>query len=307
MSSPSCVAVVGASGFVGSAVVRSLEQTGIEVIRVRSPRLVGSVGAHAPSHDEVRQISRMFKNADCVINAAGVADALAVDTLTMDGANGLLPGLLARACAQRGIRLVHVSSAAVQGRLPLDSTARYAPFSPYSRSKVIGEHAALAVDAGVCVFRPPGVHAPTRDVTRSIVRVARSPLSSVAAPGGANTPQAQLINVADAITFLALHDGPLPQIVHLPSEGITTSQLMRVLGRREPTLIPRRLARVVVRTARCLGVRSGRFAGIERRLDLLWFGQEQAHSWLTDVGWAPPISKDGWHHITPLTDQEEAR
>lgn len=301
------VAVVGSSGFVGSAVVRALTDRGIHVVTVRAPRLSGTIGAPAPSDELVAMVADSFDGAACVINAAGLADALSVSTDTLDGANGLLPGLLAKACHRSGARLVHISSAAVQGDLPLDSSQVYAPFSPYSRSKVIGEHAVLASDAEVCVLRPPGVHARERAVTQSIARLAASPVSSVAAPGTDNSPQALLTNVADAVAFVALYPGPPPRVVHLPPEGISTAGLLCSLGGRRPVLIPRGLARLALSCAKRIGAWNEGFAGHARRLEVLWLGQVQTPSWLTSAGWSPPNGLDGWQRSSIFNDKEERR
>lgn len=301
------VAVVGATGFVGTAVVERLRHRGVEAFGVAAPRVSGTLGAAAPSDAAVTAVVDTIAGAACVVNAAGLAEATAGGHAELDGANGLMPGLLARACSRLGVRLVHVSSAAVQGGLPLDSSQRYAPFSPYSRSKVIGEQSVLAIPGEVCVVRPPGVHSPTRSVTRSIMALARSPFSTVAAPGTDNAPQAQLVNVADAIAFLAVHDGPAPRIIHLPAEGITTTDLLTFLGDRPPLAVPRFLARAAVTAARSLGTVSGGLAGHARRLDVLWFGQPQAHSWLTDAGWAPPMGIEGWRHMTAAPDRQDHR
>lgn len=306
------VVVVGGSGFVGAAIAERLRARGSEVTCVTSPRISGTVGVLAPSPAEVSAVADLFGTATCIVNAAGVSDAVSGDTDVLDGANGLLPGLLARACRERGLRFIHVSSAAVQGRRFLDSTDTYAPFSPYSRSKVIGERAVLAVGGDVCIFRPPGVHAPSRQVTRSIIRLARSPLSSVASPGTGNAPQAQLINVADAVAFLATHEGIVPSIVHLPSEGVSTARLLSALGQRHPVVLPRLIARFMVTATRAASTLAASTLHVEltghvRRLEILWFGQEQAPSWLSTVGWEPPIGPEGWDQMSTVTHKEDYR
>lgn len=301
------VAVVGATGFVGSAIIRQLRAHDLDPIPVTAPRITGSVGAASPSPEAVSAVADLLKDATCVVNAAGISDALQPRTETLDGANGLLPGLLARACHQRRARLIHVSSAAVQGRLPLDASATYAPFSHYSRSKVIGEQAVLAVGGDVCIFRPPGVHDPSRRVTQSVMRLARSPLSSVAAPGTDNAPHAQLTNVVDAIIFLALYAGPLPLVVHMPSEGIGTATLLSALGGRSPMLLPRSLAKTTCASLRHASRFNHRLSSHARRLEILWFGQPQAESWLSTVGWAPPAGVEGWATMATVKDQEVDR
>lgn len=297
------VTIVGASGFVGSAVRQRLSQGGVTVRTVSAPRVTGSVGTAPPSPAEIAGMAEVFRGSTTVVNAAGVSDALADSVETLDGANGLMPGLLARACVEAGARLVHISSAAVQGSKPsLDSSSDLRPFSAYSRSKVLGEHAVLAVGGDVCVYRPPGVHASSRQVTQSVARLARSSLSSVADPGTDNAPQALLDNVADAVAFLATWPGPLPTIVHHPSEGLTTAALLMTMGGHPPLLVPRPVARTVLSTAGALTGLLPWVAGVARRLEVLWFGQHQAASWLTEAGWVPPVGQDGWEGLA--TDEE---
>lgn len=292
------VTVVGASGFVGSAVCDRLSAKGVEVRSLAAPRITGSVGAPLPPTAEIAELAATLRGSTAVVNAAGVSDALASSEGTLDGANGLLPGLLARACLQAQARLIQVSSAAVQGAKPsLDSSTDFRPFSAYSRAKIIGEQAVMAVGGDVCIYRPPGVHAPNRQVTRSVIRLARSPLSSVAAPGTDNAPQALLENVADAIAFLAIHPHPLPTVVHHPPEGITTAALLSALGGRSPRLLPRPLAQGILAVARSLSRVSPPAAGVSRRLEVLWFGQGQDPSWLSGAGWSPPVGAEGWRTL----------
>ena len=170
-------------------------------------------------------------------------------------------------------------------------------FSPYSRSKAEGERSVLAYGRRVVVFRPPGVHAAERRVSQRIAKLARSPLASVARPGTQPSPQALAPNVGAAITYLALCDIEPPSIVIHPSEGVTTTSLLSALGGKPPRQVPNLVARTIVSLASLAGRRSARIAGNARRLELLWFGQEQDESWLTRQGWVPPVSRDGWHQL----------
>lgn len=297
------VAVVGGTGYIGSAVMERLHTLGIEAHAVAAPRLSGSFGAPAPSSEVIEGLAKHLLPCTVVVNAAGAADALAGGLDHVDGANGLLPGLLARACDRLRVRLIHISSAAVQGRrTDLDSTLQYQPFSAYSRSKVMGEQAAMAIGGDICIYRPPGVHARNRAVTRAVARLAASPARSVASPGTGNAPHALLENVADAVVTLALYPEAIPSVVHHPSEGITTSELLEVLGGRPPFLVPRAVALLVVHAARATGRLSTLGPGRARRLEMLWLGQSQAHSWLTEVGWSPPVGTEGWAALGPRGD-----
>lgn len=287
------VAVLGANGFVGSHVSAALLQRGARVVPVRAPR-VGLTGAGRP--ETLRQLAEQLHGCDAIVNTAGIADATQ-SSMDLSQANHHLPDLLGEAAATLATRLVHVSSAAVQGRRRvLDSSREYGAFSPYSTSKAQGEHALLRRRMGsLCIYRPPGVHGRDRATTRTLVRLASTRAASVARPGSQNTPQALVQNVADAVAFLATIDSDPPTIVHHPSEGITTVGLLSALGGRPPRVIPRCIASLGVQA---LFVGSHARPGLQghaRRLEVLWLGQEQAPSWLEESGWRPPQPPVAWY------------
>lgn len=291
------VAVLGASGFVGSAVTSALRERQIEVRPIRSPRLVEPL----PPYDHATAVADLIDvigGCHAVVNAAGMADSTRSNGAPMRGANTLLPGCIAEAARSLNIRFVHISSAAVQGpREELDSSVDIAPFSPYSRSKADGEAVVLNSRADGIVYRPPGVHGPNRSLTRTVARIASSPLSSVAGAGNEPSANALITNVGDAIAHLATTASPPPTIVHHPSEGLTTAALLRALGGREPLHVPVALARGVLAVARALGRAQPPVMAHTRRLEMLWFGQRQASSWLQDDGWAPPHGLQEWTRL----------
>lgn len=301
------VAVLGATGFVGSAVVDALTRRGATVLRVSTPRLQPMTGAALDTSepwnadpDMIDRLADAVRGCAAVVCASGDPDASNTDETALNAANAGVPALVGRACLHAGVpRFVHVSSAVVQGRLPLlDDSDDFDSFSAYARSKERGE--VLAHRYGplqtVC-YRPPSVHAPSRRVTRSISRLAASPLAAVAAPGDAPSPQALIGNVADAIAFLALTDLEPLRTVHHPSEGLTTASLMKALGGRDPRRVPQPIARAVVGALRQVGNRVPAVAANARRVEMMWFGQEQAESWLTRNGWVPPHGLEDWQAL----------
>jgi len=304
---PSRVVVFGATGFVGAAAVLALRARGAVVVPMTTPRL-RPAGADQAEYvlqglaDDITEFARQLDRADCIVNAAGLAEAASGDEDSLIAANGIVPGYLAMAAAEADVpRFIQVSSAAVQGRSHvLDSSPTVAPFSPYSRSKALGELLAQKFHAGTVVYRPPGVHGPDRRVSQMTARVARSRLSSVARPGSSPSPQALLRNVADAIGFLVTIERQPPTIVAHPSEGLTTESVLTFLGGRRPREVPRPLARAVVATLTSGGRVMPYIAANARRLEMLWFGQPQAPSWLIEAGWSPPAGHDEWKELGRL-------
>lgn len=305
------VAVFGSSGFVGRQIVAALESRGVSVLSVPAPR-VAAIDAVDVATWVLRagqttdEIAAALANARLVVNAAGVADAASGDEADLNAANAASAGLIAAAARKAGVRrFVHVSSAAVQGSLPLDETRRQAPFSPYSRSKALGERIVTRFGPDdTVIYRPAGVHSTERGTTRAIRRLAASRWSTTMWPGRAPTPQALVENVADAVAFLALHRGPVKPIVLHPWEGLTTRRLLQVLGGHEPVLIPPIVARPALRLARGVCRVHPRLEAYSRRLEVLWLGQEQSSSWLSRAGWVPPVGERGWRSQATVPSEQ---
>lgn len=302
------VALIGASGFVGGAALRELERLGVTVVPIVAPRLrtaarsLADLAALAERHPARGSLSDLMIGCTVVINAAGMPDATSRDGDTLFGANALLPMLIVHAAHSAGCsRVVHVSSAVVQGdKLVLDSSSDRRPFSTYSASKSLAEEIleewSDQEGPEVVIYRPPSVHAPGRRITNALARIARSPVSSVAAPGTAPSAQALLPNVASALCYVALAASP-PRIVHHPWEGQTVEGLLRHLGGRDPKRVPAWAAKIMERVFSAICRVLPPLAPHARRLQLLWFGQEQAPSWLTQVGWVPPNGSGAWRDL----------
>jgi nucleoside-diphosphate-sugar epimerase len=309
------VALLGAHGFLGSAISRCLREADVEHVDVPGPRLLTpardweTLLASASRHDrQVRRLSSQLTGCRTVINAAGIASATERASNELYGANSLLPLILARACDVAGTqRLVHISSAAVQGRRTMLDQARHAaPLSPYAASKALGERAVLSVDRSVqvVVYRPTSVHGLDRSMTRRLSSLARSPLSSVAGAGSEPTPQVLVDNVADAICFVAIQASRPPAVVLHPWEGWTTASILELFGRgRQPHRLPLAMARALIGAGRVVGRMTPTVSANVRRVELLWMGQRQGRSWLSGQGWAPPVGLEGWRR---LAGQERA-
>lgn len=98
-----------------------------------------------------------------VVNAAAytAVDAAESDTAAAWRGNAEGPRLLARACAQRGIRLLHVSTDFVfdgESPHPYTPEAPTAPLGEYGRSKLAGEQAVLEECPGALILRTGWVY-----------------------------------------------------------------------------------------------------------------------------------------------------
>jgi nucleoside-diphosphate-sugar epimerase len=304
------VVVLGASGFVGTAVCTDMARQGWDVRRLVAPRVRADasdwteLAAVASQQSPVRaDLVRAIDRADAVVNAAGLATPTGVDGATLTGANALLPLLLAEACAMADVsRLVHISSAVVQGaRTPLDETASVEAGSTYALTKALGEQAIAAASStrpagSAVILRPTSVHAAQRSLTRGLARLARSPLASVMGPGDGPTPQVLVENVASAVAYLCRPSVQPPAVVLQPWEGWTTRGFLRLMGGREPRRVPGPVANAVLCSARRCA-RSGRPYAYRRRLELLWCGQAQVPGWLAEQGFVPPAGIGTWERL----------
>lgn len=292
--------VVGASGFVGRQVCAALEARGAEVVRCVAPRVTAVVEHDLSADAELLALIESFRGTNALVNAAGDPDASSQNEAALNAANGTLVELLGRLAIEAGVeRFVHVSSAVVQGRRPvLDETDEFDAFSAYAASKVLGER--LARKFGpvqtVC-YRPPSVHHESRRVTQLTMRIAASALSTVAAPGTQPTPQALAANVGDAVAELALCEVTPPAVVIHPWEGLTCASLLEALGDRKPKILPHWFARSLVKIGELAGRVVPSISANARRIEMVWFGQEQAESWLTEQGWVPPVGLEGWKQL----------
>lgn len=150
---------------VGGALVRTGEVTGRsrEALDITNPQAVSA------ALDNLGPVA--------VINAAAQAgvDRADVEPEWTHAVNGTAPGVLARACQDRGIRLVHLSTDYVLDAPEVDRLTEDLapnPRSVYAESKLVGERAVL--DAGGVVVRLQWVYQPRQPgfFTRAIEAMA---------------------------------------------------------------------------------------------------------------------------------------
>ncbi len=159
---------------------------------------------------------------DAVVNCAAFTDVDGCETRREPAfrVNGEGPGVLARACAGAGVRLLHLSSDYVfDGRAvsPYVEGAATAPLSVYGASKLAGEEAVRAAGGRWTLLRTAWVYGPWgRNFVASILRLAREQgrLRVVTDQVGAPTYTADL---SDAI--LRLLEAEAMGVVHVTNGG----------------------------------------------------------------------------------------
>lgn len=302
-------AVLGASGFVGKGIVEAL--IGVEsasVQTLKAPRLVCSTTSDALSvvtafqdelqvSDAMDELTASFTGIDVVVNAAGIAAPDSSDSDVLYGANSLLPVIIAEAAKRAGVhKFVHISSAAVQGnRKSLDESSSVDAFSAYSRSKALGEQALAIWKQGqteshtkelqVVIIRATSVQGAGRPTTTTLKQVARSRLASVAKPGDQPSVVSSLVGLSKFVVTVGSCLEASPQILIQPWEGASVRDVMQLAGDgRSPRMIPSPLARTGVKLLKVCGLLSPRFKGLARRLEVMWFGQNQVAGWAVDNG-----------------------
>lgn len=142
MPAPNKVLVLGASGRLGRALLRTYRAAGISVSALSHTDLDLS-----RPEDIAARLARY--DFDALINTAGITDVdycEANEGLAMI-VNGDAPGAAAAHCRERGARFVQISTDYVYdgtARAPIPETAPTSPINAYGRSKVKGEETAIA-------------------------------------------------------------------------------------------------------------------------------------------------------------------
>lgn len=222
------VAVTGAGGQLGRS-LRSMLATGSR------HRLVA-----AWSHAELdvalpgavaRGLDACSERPDVVVNAAAFTfvDRCESEPELARRVNAEAPGLLARACHERGVALVHVSTDYVfrgasrsQG---LDEDDAPDPISVYGRTKLEGEQRVLAEAPGALVVRACWLFGPGRNFVRTMIEQAQARRADPTLPAlrvvddqfGCPTYTDDL-----ARGLLALVEAGARGVYHLAARGVAT-------------------------------------------------------------------------------------
>ena len=163
--------VLGAAGQLGQACMDSVPDTVDAKGFSRATCDVANDSALRRAIDDV--------DPHVVINAAAytAVDAAEDDRDTADAVNASAPAMLSALCAQRGLRLVHLSTDFIfDGRAPRPYApgANASPLGVYGASKWRGEQAVLASGASHAVVRTSWVYGPGgRNFVLTMLRLMR--------------------------------------------------------------------------------------------------------------------------------------
>ena len=193
-----CVALTGATGFIGRRLVDTLLGLGFEVRALcRNPdeaALPASVTAVRGALEDEASLAQLVANADAVVHCAGLIKAAAPGDL--DRVNRLGTISLVEACARQASPppLIFLSSLA----------ARHPQLSDYAASKKRAEEDLARVGEKVhwTVLRPPAVYGPADRETFQLFRALRYGLFLMPALDGARLSLIYVDDLGEAIAAL---------------------------------------------------------------------------------------------------------
>jgi nucleoside-diphosphate-sugar epimerase len=168
------ILVTGGTGFIGSHVLDRLAMMGepVRALVRRKTALPQGVDAAYCDLADGGGLGAAIGGVKAIIHIAGVTKAVHPDDYYRGNARATEN--LARAAAGRGIRFVHVSSLAACGPCPsataLNEECDPAPITHYGKSKLEGEHGALAHVPDAVIVRPPVVYGPRDTGVYSILK-----------------------------------------------------------------------------------------------------------------------------------------
>lgn len=162
--------IVGVKGMLGRAVRELCEREG------RAYQ-----GLDLPEFDltDPAQVDAAVQSQTAVLNCAAYAnvDGAEADEEAASKINGYGVELLARACARRGVPLVHYSTDYVfsgQAEAPYPVDAPHAPLGAYGRSKALGERALWSAGGPHLLLRTSWLYAPwAHNFVRTMFKLTR--------------------------------------------------------------------------------------------------------------------------------------
>jgi dTDP-4-dehydrorhamnose reductase len=214
------IVLIGANGMLGKALARRLGDGG------RAFRAVTRDELDLGRPESIRALVAKA-DPETVINAAAFTDVVRAELAEIRpevfGVNRDGPGELARACAARSVRLVHVSTDYVFDGLkgaPYTEHDATAPVQVYGRSKLEGELAVLQACPEALVVRTSTLYGPGRSVRPTYVDAIRAQAQARALIEVVEPPIASpTLSLDLAAGILSLVDAGASGVVHVVNRG----------------------------------------------------------------------------------------
>ncbi|MFI9324933.1 NAD-dependent epimerase/dehydratase family protein [Kitasatospora aureofaciens] len=237
------VALTGATGFIGSAVLRVLTDGGARVraLARRVPEGDGRVDWVSGDLTDPEALARLCDGAEVVVHLASRVSGGAgeCEAVNLRGTEALM----AEAVRARAGRIIHLSTAAVYGEGPHSGIevggVPAAPVSEASRTRLLGER--FALDAGGVVLRPGLV---TGVGDRWVVPALGELVRRVPVRWGGGVARLSMVDrddLARLIGALAIGEHAAPSGVHHAShpEPVRVGDLLAALARCGVLVAPR--------------------------------------------------------------------
>jgi nucleoside-diphosphate-sugar epimerase len=291
------IAVTGARGFVGRALVQVVREQGHEAVAVSRSSVCDAGVTTVTGLDDLRGLTAAFAGADVVVHLAARVHVLrdrahdpltAFRTVNVEGTRSVLAAAEAAGVG----RVAYASTVKVHGESTVSPFTEASPIAPrdaYARSKAEAEEVVhrWRGDHGWVVVRPPLVYGPGVGANFArLVHLARRSLSLPLPLGGIRNRRslAFVANLADALFTVATRS-EARNATYLVSDGVdfSTTELVQHLARGlggEARLLP-----CPEKVVRQLAAIVGRRDEAARLLDSLVVDAGQIGR---DLGWQPP-------------------
>ena len=235
------VLVLGSRGFIGRNIVAKLQAQGAQVLAASRYATDDKViQVRLQEMQQAEDWTNVLRNVDVVVNSVGILRERKNETYA--SVHTFAVESLADACAQLGVRLIHISA------IGLTETAK----SGFITSKYWGEQAILASGANAVIVRPSLLDGDGGYGAKWFRRVAAWPLQFVMQSGGLVAPL-QVTDLGEAVANLcAMSFAELPKIIELGGSNTMTIpqylKLLRLSTKIKPALqiaMPKWLVRMV--------------------------------------------------------------